>query len=389
MMTLTKKSLHLIFFLLIILHISNTAYGQEPQEVCEFNPAWMTPQAIPPVLPENATNCDFYQFVTKKYLSVLAWSDEPELFGYMSIYGLFREDSRYRWFPTKWGKRPQALRKVCEEGILLPPLVSELTLQAGQPRPLIDQSGNYTFYDVVVNETMYKFLRECKMDAANRCTGSDATRFPPGAMNIKTAWRIVEPYDEDRFITTDAWVKSPSTGECSVVRAGLVGMHLVIATKDHPEMIWSSWEHKDNAPHCADRQDPHGWSYYSSADPHKPINTYLDSIPASVCNPIPEQGSEAPARDDMNAGLAKATEGTPLENYRMAGALWTLNGADPVFKHLHRGNTKLYGPVLETYYADQLNCFDCHTYSIPTKSLEVSHMNDVIANMQSQLFQDN
>ena len=103
---------------------------------------------------------------------------------------------------------------------------------------------------------------------------------------------------------------------------------------------------------------------------------------------IPEQGSAAPARDDMNAGMAEATQGTVLENYAMMGALWTNKGAMPVFKAAHRGNTKLYGPVLETYYADQLNCFDCHTYSIPTRALEVSHMNDVIGNMKATLLGD-
>src|ERR1700738_1493664 len=56
------------------------------------------------------------------------------------------------------------------------------------------------------------------------------------------------PHPERRYYTRMARIMDPVTGECSDMRVGLVGLHIVQKTPTRPQWIWSTFEQVDNVP---------------------------------------------------------------------------------------------------------------------------------------------
>jgi len=65
----------------------------------------------------------------------------------------------------------------------------------------------------------------------------EAISFPEGSMLIKAAWREVEPEEEARFLTADAWIYDLKGSRPTHVRrrrVGLVGFHIMQKTLPRP-----------------------------------------------------------------------------------------------------------------------------------------------------------
>lgn len=103
-------------------------------------------------------------------------------------------------------------------------------------------------------------------DAANATGGS------PGAMEIKTSWRILDKKRDrklmDRFYVVDGVLavdgKYTESGEplCAEAKLGLTGMHIIQRATNtgngslkERDWLWMTFEHKDNAPLAANAQD--------------------------------------------------------------------------------------------------------------------------------------
>jgi len=157
-------------------------------------------------------------------------------------------------------------------------------LQASTNLPLIDVNGNWTIFERRVNDIEAQYLLAPNNDptqtlttmtgqgrfiASNpngaRFTASDASQTGKvGSIEIKTAWRIIDPRtgdDPSRYFTQTAIVGVRSnlvkTGQqfCTSVTLGLVGMHIIqrnpVDPKNPqllPKWIWATFEHVDNAP---------------------------------------------------------------------------------------------------------------------------------------------
>jgi len=380
---------NLLFLTLITFLISCTSAPNPEIQAkgCKFDPAWLVPHEIPTEINngKDASDCDIYQYVVENFVAVTYWYDQPRFLGAMSVAGVFNDLSLVRVRPTAWGETQNYNLETCILGKEIPNVVSDLTNQAGEPRPLIDIKGNYTFYDVRMNHTLYDFILECRLTPDNRCRNRkmDERRFPPGSHEMKIAWMILDGQDPENYITSKGWVKNPDTGKCSSELLGMVGFHLVMATDHHPEMIWSSWTHKDNNPLCSERvRELRKYSYYSK-DSSIPINTYVEGVPSNICNPSRAQGpvdKKVLLIEQLKRGYARAMRGTVGGNYEMLGAIWTKDGAMPSRTDEQRGALALAHPEMESYYQGELNCFSCHTYSRPDDAIKVSHINDVTRN---------
>lgn len=387
-----KKNTKIYVTLLILAIILPIAYAQfnMDRSPCAFKEGWLIPHKISTQVKngEQATDCNFYQYAMENFIAQTEWYDQPEFLDFMSVSGVFDDRSFMRQDPTAWGKKPLYNLETCDLGGEMPDVVSDLVYQAGNSDPLLDQNSNYTYYDVRMNKTLYDFLIECRLGPDNRCLNRslDATRFPPGAQEIKIAWKVLTGKDNsENYITSTGWVKNPGTGKCSAEQLGLVGYHLVMSTDYHPEMLWSSWTHTENNPVCATREAQGkrtDYSYYSNDSTEK-VNTYVGGESPNICNPKPEQGT----RDNkifpltqLREGYSEQFSGDVLGNYKMLGVLWTDKGVMPALSKAQRGQLLLAHPQLESFYQDNLNCFSCHSYDRPDRALAVSHINDVITN---------
>jgi len=182
----------------------------------------------------------------------------------------------------------------------------------------------------------------------------------------------------------------------------LVGMHVVGLVQGHPEFIWSTFEHVDNAPDIASTPTadpgPSGpWSFYTpgtdcktGACNQRPTQTPPPTPPYSatdVCLVVPQGGgSDTNIANiiSLNKSVHDQLQDPVLKNYKLGGGLWTNQGELPPSPDNQKGSVQLANTTLETFFqgpppqdATQLNCFDCHSESPPpgatwTNALELN-----------------
>ncbi len=126
---------------------------------------------------------------------------------------------------------------------------------------VFDQNGAAVHYESLINKVEYDFIVENRLyeagGIADYVAKEGALTFPagrfegnvPGAIEIKLAWRILDPSTDDfsRYLTQPAYVVSgPGKLAWKAVTAGLVGFHIAQKTETSPQWIWSTFEHVDN-----------------------------------------------------------------------------------------------------------------------------------------------
>ena len=253
---------------------------------------------------------------------------------------------------------------------------------------------------------------------------------------MKSAWvEASQLADPGNYITTTATIPTynqanpnnwPATGQQTVTLA-LVGMHVVGSTVGHPELIWATFEHVQNAPRAeysyvnnlsntvtvdpdltaswlfapanSTPPPPYNQAHMSYASPNivssvgftiSPSNTtrWKSFGAASDGPPNPIDGSPQASNSEIisidNNVIGMLLAGDLRSNYIMTGATWTIGGAGPTGFFQSGGNevgtSVLANATAETYVqgADNtlahggLNCFSCHTNS-GTNFLVISH----------------
>jgi hypothetical protein len=124
--------------------------------------------------------------------------------------------------------------------------------------PLIDQNGNPTFYEILMdnNEVAYlcaNTLYNINGQIAFSANSANKVQFPSGtwqvngsgAFELKLAWRILTATDNPaRFFNMPAYVFLNNQWVQRTI--GLVGMHIAHKTQSAPQWIWSTFEQVDN-----------------------------------------------------------------------------------------------------------------------------------------------
>lgn len=416
-----------------------SAVEAKQASACIASGAWVANPSMPREVAPGQTNCDFHRFMWQSLLflvqPVKPDSRVRQFETYMPSYGLFVGPGKK---PAAWGTVP---KPVYCEGVNPPDasyIFSNLTLQAGAHLPLVDRSLNDVFYNVSVNAPAYQFITGCDLYKA-QCSLTLAPdlltpggmrivdipkqyprlAFPDQSIELKTSWKILTRNEiaNQSFYTTLGAVKSPGKDCLKNVTLGLVGMHIVTKTPTHPEFIWATFEHKNNAPDCGNTraQPPLGgdWTFYDKNCKNCTTNEYVkgkatqlcrmhpwgnpvagtfpnnlncNSIPppAYICDPEVQKNIINPNTENLkalNASVTAMLRSLPpgnanrlWANYELVGNVWTVNGALPPNLQTQRGSLSSANTTMESYVqngeanvTNPNNCFSCHNLAGKTK----------------------
>jgi hypothetical protein len=208
-------------------------------------------------------------------------------------------------------------------------------LEASSDQPLIDRYGNWVMYERRLNPVEEWFLTKPRVeknanrsfvytlksvdgqrryinalraqnadfsfpagqDLAATTSGSAKANGKVGAIEMKTAWRILTPHDQKRkYLSMPALLEvSPDMVAdqkpiCEQVLLGLVGMHIMQKNPVRGDLkdqwIWATFEHRDNAPLSTEPADPIDFaSYGQHPDSNCPLSTPAVDKTYSLYNP--------------------------------------------------------------------------------------------------------
>jgi len=404
---------------------------------CSADPKWF-PTTPKPTFekPNPDLDCDFYR-PAWQYLLYLIQEETPgsgpRLLSLDHPDDLFSGPNVSRFPVAKKG----SLRLAPRVALNRDPIAGAEINQAGSTGILVDpKTGRAVYYSVHLNETFSQFIRQNKYDnVLNLKNAPPDQEFPRGSAEIKTSWRILAQDDPgDGYITATATIsKLANVGGKIVIdptatepakKVALLGIHVVFVLDGHPEFIWATFEHNNNAPELNQKRvemPPGAAIDANSVDKAREWSLYRKGTAANVCNknnkgmltlnmdqtltPITDvfrqfhfgnddepcvietlnqsvyDGINVSLPKVMNAEAKKRLEA--LKNYSLRGAMWLNNPAyfregvdfalldeqDPGKKILG-GDPQLSNAVIETFTqpwkpmvggSRQSNfCFDCH-----------------------------
>ena len=174
---------------------------------------------------------------------------------------------------------------------------------------------------------------------------------------IKVSWKILAGDDDkNKFHHVEALVAMPTTEDqqidppCLRKTLGLIGFHVVHKTKNRPQWIWTSFEHRDNVPEQSQIDDfrkdtdpnkkPPKFNFYTlSCDRDCPVN----ETPPRPWDPEPANGLQfrrnskgqmifnsqivrtvplTKATNDINKGFHAVLGDSVWKNYILIGTQW-------------------------------------------------------------------
>lgn len=398
---------------------------------CPADAAWLTSSTLPGEVPGNHSLCNFQQFMWQSMLALVQPSSgDPNTLQFetwMPSYGIFVKDG----VPTPWGQEPptscSTARPQASPSGKTPRLYTDIIKQAGADQPLIDLKGQYVYYSMLVNRSVYDMLTACQLYKAY-CAGPlkplnpgvdliqkyPNLAFPDTAVELKTSWMVLD----DAGVSSGLYYVVPGLiqykdGPCRQVNLGLVGMHIVSKTPSFPAMIWATFEHRNNAPDCGNTSatPPLGgaWNFYNPKCSDCTTNTYKPATPAQVCrmhpqgdsatgmfpggencNVNPNQFACQPQTQKMlaensatinaiNSSVQSLIQANPTlinkvwANYELVGNVWTVGEALPPYLQAQQGSLSAANTSMETFVqngveamSNPYNCLSCHNMQGPT-----------------------
>ena len=278
--------------------------------------------------------------------------------------------------------------------------------QADSLGVLVDHGGRAVYYAQYVNPLMFQEIISLRWNDPTVLNEIPPdTDFQSGDVALNASWKIVQPGEDtsgyyvrpaliDRLVTgPDGNVQVDKSSPPLEVQVALVGLHVVGWVQGHPEAVWATFEHDDNAPDFAPQQSPsapvsdRNWTFYSAntlaldcnqvdtgdlkLDPAtqtlQPISQACRQFPhgmvAGTKNPQDLQNLEAIT--SLNASVKSQLGDDVARSYFEVGAIWTNGDLQPNNdQQAHRiGSTLLNSAVIETFTQNvqsDNNCFSCH-----------------------------
>lgn len=275
--------------------------------------------------------------------------------------------------------------------------------------PIIDQNGNYTRFEILVNKPMFDYiLQNTLYSKAGQKVFSGAVKFPCGVLNgpegaimVKAAWKVIDPADKARFHSQTVLVYSPASqnpkypASCSTKTMGLVGLHVGHKTTSASQWLWSTFEHVDNVPTEADVASGKLKAKYNYYDPKCPaskcppnqvpprpwIPTQVSAFHSQIVRMNMFKGNEfafesAAARNaDALKLLLGVSSSSVWQNYELISTMWPTNTgqcqATPGDPLGTPAPNFLANTTLETYIQGMVpnvssNCIECHNNATMT-----------------------
>lgn len=269
-------------------------------------------------------------------------------------------------------------------------------------QPLIDRNLNFVLYEIRMNDIEAGYIREKRLDTyegqlAFQQSGQ-TLEFPAsvpnesyGAMEIKAAWRILGQNDTpSRYFTRRANIAIPASSAvdgkpvCAQnVLVGLVGLHIVRKTAQHPEWVWSSFEHVDNVPNATSEPT----SFFDENCDSCPLNEAPQLIRDEknyrweAAQPYAARYAYSSGGKQYGTQVVRANEiypftegvtlnwwqdpsvkGTVWQNYQLIGSQWRVHTTDnpPTTADIPR---RLANSTMETYIQRDASCLGCHEHA--------------------------
>jgi len=281
---------------------------------------------------------------------------------------------------------------------------------------LTDQNGQLTRYEILVNEDEFEFVIDNRLyDGRIQKNYPNNINMPPGKkgvrvgpIELKAAWKILTDSDDSsKYFSTVATIqdtkvnpengypqpnggvymtcKGSANGICQRP-VGLVGFHIAHKVTGNPQWVWSTFEHKNNAPIQRKDQLPEvdeevTYSYFNkdcgSGDKCKK-NTNPRDIPIPVITPNqitryldPHYGGDKILPKDVNSQWQELLAGTVWENYELISTQWPTE-PNQSFGFFGPGSPTpeiLANTTMETYIQGDhggpqfaSSCIGCHQY---------------------------
>ncbi len=191
-------------------------------------------------------------------------------------------------------------------------------------RTLTDKNGNLVEFEVRMNADTFGYIVKRQLygyagQRAVRKPGSEAVAFPPGSLEVKATWRLLDPIKDkaylDKYYTRTVSYASEGGGTTQAA-AGLTGLHII--SKALPNWVWITFEQVDNA----------------------------KTTEAKLLQPID------PAVAAVNARMHQALKGTVWTNYQLIGVMTEpVKDGEPVI---------LANSQMETGFQSTSSCLTCH-----------------------------
>lgn len=210
--------------------------------------------------------------------------------------------------------------------------------------PLIDQNGNFVFYEILIDPNEVTYLCDNKLyningqvDFSKNGGKVDMPIGHPlqdwsGSYELKLAWRIMtEKDDQSRFFVEDAYVMDQGPDGKPVqrkVKVGLVGMHIGHKTETSPQWIWATFEQVDNLdvdqvehPNLrASFNDPNCPICTTNAQPKQGNNGVYPRIPAQLSRTIPVPADKVHLNAQAESALSAI--GAVWQYYQLIDTQW-------------------------------------------------------------------
>lgn len=400
------------------------------QTGCEVPPSWTSHAAVPaPGTAEPMSLCAFHQWSWNTFL----WITQETGAGGLRFQTFANVD---HLFDTSGSRaftelaQPKLLSLKPRSGKGGPSSELSEINQAGSRGILVHESqahpgtGRGVYYSINVNDVYYDFVRRNGFeDPDTYAAAPNDMNFESGATEFKYSWKIVEAgEDTTGYFTTDAEIelltqKADGTivtdpGKTTVAKVALVGIHVAGTVDNHPEMIWATFEHKNNAPDLPDDMPPSSdkavsdrdWSFYKAGTPANEGNLYnaekikFADEAAQLLTPATNvyrrfawgggSSENSAVIQSLNASVLSTTLGSdPIwKNYHLIGAVWGPSSAsEPLVPNQYvsgLGSVNLSNSTIETFTQETSNCFTCHSTfgaikngkQLPGKNMNVSHI---------------
>jgi len=282
--------------------------------------------------------------------------------------------------------------------------------------PLIAQNRTYTRYEARINEPEYAALAlSGRSQGENLPDPAHPAQLPAGSIAVKAAWRLLTAADGPAvraryYVVDNANVvdvaKTLAAGHvvCSKSDVALVGLHIVIRTKDRTQGLWSTFEHVDNVPPAGTgearepdaRQAGAPYSYFDAAKPNLGLSPTFgrpDTLPVSMDHPpkIDPEPMQVVRRHPIHGQTMAMNraywalpgiKGTVWEHYMLVASQWPTRPGSPgpqndgayfpgmpIDREAPRENYQspdapkenLVNTTIETYFQDPpSSCMACH-----------------------------
>jgi len=248
---------------------------------------------------------------------------------------------------------PDACRNVPGKGMIIH-LEEETFDQPFKSGPLIDQSGHYALFVILMNQPMFDYILEKRLYNIHgqRAFGPGQVNFPNGSvskdttgtvgsMMVKASWKVLSPNDDpSEYHTFTARVYAPASADgtspatCNIKKLGLIGFHVAHKTVNAHQWIWSTFEHVKNVPDKAEFESkkfsqPH-YAFFDktcmscaiNATPPRPWNPRVEPFPGGFKSQIVRDMNLSPDVVRLNSAFQKILGKTVWANYKLIFTQW-------------------------------------------------------------------